>query len=117
MDVSGYIMRLLLLRALSQFVLLAQNLRFDRGDMETDHSYIRHQWTVLLNLIQTVPRPRRVHRQQRTTDFVLELLQVVDAQLQAPLGGAEGHPLQHHLVPLQPVADGLLQHYGAETTR
>ena len=42
---------------------------------------------------------------------MLKLFQVVYIQFQSTLGDAESHPLQHNLIGLQSVADGLFQHY------
>lgn len=43
--------------------------------------------------------------------IMLKLLQVVHFELHSIFGGAVGHPLQHHLICLQPVANAVLYHW------
>lgn len=46
--------------------------------------------------------------------LMFKLLQGVRGEFQAIFRGAVGHPLQHHLIRLYPVADTLLHHWGTE---
>lgn len=41
---------------------------------------------------------------------MLKLVQAVQVEFESVLVGAEGHPLQHHLIRLYPVTDTLLHH-------